>query len=244
VTSACVVVPAYKEAPTKEELAAWEQVRRVLSAYPVILLCPQGMDRTAYDEGASDWEPLELPHECFASISAYNRLMLDRDFYQLFARYEFTLVYQLDGWVFRDELAKWCSEPLDYVGAPWAPHAYLRFALRRWPLRALRMATSRHRGRVGNGGVSLRRNGAFISFLDRHPKEAESWTHNEDVFWGIFAAAIRDEIRVPTARAASHFSVEEPAEAAVEAMGGRLPFACHAWQRYEEAFWRRFIQTE
>ena len=37
----------------------------------------------------------------------------------MFSAYEFVLFYQLDSFVFRDELSFWCDVNYDYIGAPW-----------------------------------------------------------------------------------------------------------------------------
>jgi hypothetical protein len=44
---------------------------------------------------------------------------LSEEFYQAFTDFEFMLIYQLDAFVFRDELADWCRSGYEYIGAPW-----------------------------------------------------------------------------------------------------------------------------
>lgn len=44
--------------------------------------------------------------------------MLSVNFYRSFKEYEFMLIYQLDSYVFRDELLDWCEKDYDYIGAP------------------------------------------------------------------------------------------------------------------------------
>ncbi len=43
--------------------------------------------------------------------------MMDNTFYKQFLNYEYILIYQLDAFVFKDEL-NYCSQGIDYVGAP------------------------------------------------------------------------------------------------------------------------------
>lgn len=54
----------------------------------------------------------------FKSIDGYNKLMLSPSFYKAFSNYEYILIYQLDAWVFKDELQHWCNQKYDYIGAP------------------------------------------------------------------------------------------------------------------------------
>jgi hypothetical protein len=44
--------------------------------------------------------------------------MLSIDFYKRFRDYKFILIYQLDAYVFRDELEYWCEQDYDFIGAP------------------------------------------------------------------------------------------------------------------------------
>ena len=39
--------------------------------------------------------------------------------YERYAAYEFMFTYELDAFVFKDELEKWCEQGWDYIGAPW-----------------------------------------------------------------------------------------------------------------------------
>ena len=47
---------------------------------------------------------LRFSDHWFHRVSTYNKLMLSLDFYVRFSAYGYLLVYQLDAWVFSDEL--------------------------------------------------------------------------------------------------------------------------------------------
>ena len=66
-------------------------------------------------------------------------------------------------------------------------------------------------------------------------------TVNEDVFWGLFVSARCDFFTVPTVDEAIAFAFEAEPEYLYARNGNRLPFGCHAWQRYDEGFWDRVI---
>src|SRR6185312_14561683 len=63
--------------------------------------------------------------------------------------YKYILFYELDAWVFRDELNYWCTKGYDYIGAPW-----------------LDSSTKQIVG-VGNGGFSLRKVNSSIRIFKR-----------------------------------------------------------------------------
>ncbi len=54
----------------------------------------------------------------FKSIQSYNNFMLSINFYKRFKEFEYILIYQLDAYVFRDELEEWCKKKYSYIGAP------------------------------------------------------------------------------------------------------------------------------
>lgn len=59
-----------------------------------------------------------MADEHFVSVDSYNEMMLSPDFYRRFQVYDFMLIYQLDAFVFRDELDEWVAKDYDYIGAP------------------------------------------------------------------------------------------------------------------------------
>lgn len=84
----------------------------------------------------------------FESVSTYSVFMLTKEFYEKFTSYEFLLIYQLDAWVFRNELEYWCAQGYDYLGAPWFKDATTMYS------------------KAGNGGFSLRNVRACLDAID------------------------------------------------------------------------------
>ena len=202
----------------------------------------------------------------FVSIDGYNKLLLTLGFYKRFESFQFILIYQLDAWVFRDELLEWCNKGFDYIGAPW---------FEGWDRAS---QNSSYLG-VGNGGLSLRRVSSHLrvlrtfSFL-QSPKtylkkvmdepsfstvasfitslltknnsyhRFNTWQYNEDGFWGLFAARRHKWFKVPELNEALQFSFEANAELLYTMNGHQLPFGCHKWEFYCADFWRRHIKIE
>jgi hypothetical protein len=64
---------------------------------------------------------------------------------------------------------------------------------------------------------------------------------HEDLFWAFYARRIVADFRIATAGEAVAFSFEMAPRYCFEANGGRLPFGCHAWAKYDREFWRPYL---
>lgn len=150
-----VVIPIYKVNPTKSECASFKQVLTVLGQHNIVLLTYTELDLSVYEELSEvvgkkyNIEYFDLGY--FRSLADYNRLCYSLEFYNRFLNYEYMLIYQLDAWVFRDELMYWCDKGYDYIGAPMFLEPY-----------KIRTCV------VGNGGFSLRRISYCIKLLNRN----------------------------------------------------------------------------
>lgn len=265
-----VVIPVYKAELDNDEAVSLRQTFRVLRSYPMILVCPNGLDISEYDRLAVS-ENAELLVEGFESrffegISGYNRMLLTEGFYQRFSGFEYILICQPDAYVFRDELGQWCARGYDFIGAP----LFGRFE-----------DTEFHydMSRVGNGGLSLRKTKTFLDFFKGRklvfktgdvanricfrrkpytrwlvwvlmalgwrntPKAvARRWKYNEDDFWSGLLDGSNYELRKPKVDEALGFAFERFPSECFE-ITGKLPFGCHAWRKYQyEEFWCRSIR--
>jgi hypothetical protein len=188
-------------------------------------------------------------------IQGYNRMMLAREFYDLFAECEYILICQTDAWIFRDELALWCDKGYDYVGAPWPKHkkydnpiikCYLKIrkALFSSPTNILRQDGFE---KVGNGGLSLRKVSSFIAACEKYAdvidyfNQQEGTRYNEDWFWAI----VPKEFHYPSFQEALGFSFDIKPQMCLELAEGKIPFGCHGWNKsYMYDFWQPFIEPE
>jgi len=124
--SVTVVIPVYRTALTAGEEQSLEQCCRVLSAYPKVLVKPCGLDVSALLTKMQSYEPSadkapaveEFDAAYFESVADYDRLLLSAAFYERFLTTRYILNYQLDAYVFRDELEEWCTKGYAYVSAP------------------------------------------------------------------------------------------------------------------------------
>lgn len=202
----------------------------------------------------------------FGSADAYKRLILSRQFYEAFQDYEYMLIYHLDALVFSDQLEEWCATGYDFIGAPWLrsdedpEQGFGRvgnggFSLRRISscLRVLdstRYATDpddywdkHYAGRPLHQRVlnlpkkyakRLKRFNSAEWEMTRYPK-------NCDIFWAYRAQHFVPDFRIAPVEVALRFAFERAPDYCFERNGRRLPFGCHAWARYDRAFWEPYL---
>ena len=165
---------------------------------------------------------------------------------------EYLLICHTDAWIFRDELADWCRRGYDCVAAPWVRRKvydlpilkqYLRWRLRRAE-RAGRMIRQSLYGKIGNGGLSLRRVESFRAACEKYGDEIERFCSmgnhlgNEDVFWAV----VPEGFRYPSQEEALRFAFDTNPRYCYRLCGSRLPMGCHSWSKPRMwRFWQQII---
>lgn len=219
-----IVIPIYKEILNETENISIRQAFRIFSEYDIYLVAPQGLEINQYQVKVE-----YFPSKYFESIKAYNSLMLSVAFYERFAEYNYILIYQLDAFVFFDKLDYFCDLGYDYIGAPWLYGIYNYVS----PLP--RMC------HVGNGGLSLRKTKSFIKLLKMKQDELIYFSANEDVF---FSTTHVDWFCVAPIEIGLQFAFEREVEECFQRNSRSLPFGCHAWEKYNIKFWKKYIEGE
>lgn len=220
-----VVIPYYHKELTDNELISYIQCKKILGDYPIILVVPDNIsDAEIIDEEGIVIE--RVPKEWLESISTYNTMMLNIEFYKRFQKYKYILIYQLDAFVFSDKLLEMCEYNYDYIGAPWLMgyFDYLDADHCVW--------------RVGNGGFSLRKVQSFIELLSK--KEIIDDGKNEDV---VFSISNSDSFKVAPLDVALKFAFEREVRKCFELNNKELPFGCHAWEKYDLEFLSPIIDS-
>jgi hypothetical protein len=237
-----VVIPIYQAELTDAEQMSLRQCMTVLGSYPVIIVKPISLELTELKQQYPSLTFHSFEDSFFTGVAAYNRLMVSIDFYKAFTAYEYILIYQLDAFVFRDELKEWCARAYDYIGAP-SLHQPEFDAIPAASSQHFADALSTHRV-VLNGGLSLRRIPAFLRYLKIYNLFYPAWKGNEDMLFCQESTRLKPLkvlMKVPAWQEALHFSFEKSPAASYELTHHKLPFACHAWERYDPSFWTRFI---
>lgn len=238
--SVAVVVPIYQDdLPAIEWLALEYSLSRLRDDREVSFIAPERLDVHAYARRFPQVPVRRFANECFASIQGYNRLLLDPAFYAAFLRHEFMLVLQTDALLLRDELDRWLARPYDYVGAPWPEGVDILVNLDRYAGDYGQVV----KARVGNGGLSLRRNRACIALMEEFPQALAYFTasaSSEDLFFSIMGA-VSTRFCLPNEWVAAQFSLELGAVRYHGINGGQPPMGGHAWTRYDAEFWLQWL---
>ncbi|MGC3976972.1 MAG: DUF5672 family protein [Paludibacteraceae bacterium] len=240
----------------------------ILKSYDIFLITFKKLNldlyQTVFNEYAIKLNIIFFEKEYFADLKGYNALMLQSYFYKCFAKYSYMLIYQLDCFIFRDELNKWCEKNYDYIGAPWfTGNSSHEEGAELW--------------KVGNGGFSLRKVETFIKILEykkniyttkraykitkanygslfdfikmtflgknnRIKDLLESWNDAEDIFYCLVLENTKLKLNIPNIKEAMQFAFEKSPAYLFKLNNQTLPFGCHAWKKYQyETFWINYI---
>jgi hypothetical protein len=261
-----VVVFAHNSKPSELELVSLKQCWDILRSHPVHLMCPLGMDTNIYKAVAPGIKVDYVPSRHFDSLVAYNRLKISPFLYKYYDKYDFILTYELDSFVFRDELSVWCEKDYDYVGAPWfegydqasvdakvLSGGNSGFSLRKISTcqRVLKSMIAiesyseifKKWRRIENKSIgSLFLLGKWMVFRSTFNPVLNFYTGNEDVFWSVYASNRFKWFKVAPFEDASSFSFEVLPERLFSQNSNQLPFGCHKWHKYSPTFWKPHIE--
>ncbi len=270
----CIVIPVYKPDLTANESASLKQLLSVVPTHKIIFMCSKSFDLKNYISIIKLFDHIQIGIErfsgyYFSSVSSYNKLLLSANFYKRFTSYKFILLYQLDAWIFKDELDYWCEQDYDYIGAPW--------------FEGFKNDEEKQFIGAGNGGFSLRKVKSHIKVLTTFsylvsPKNViktrlkevhgivsfiqeaaaflvdlsiknntyylfNNYKLNEDFFWGDLVPSKFTWFKVADVRSAIKFSFECNPRKLYKLNNFQMPFGCHAWEKYEPDFWKDFIKV-
>ncbi len=252
---------------TDDEKVSFRHLRHYLSAYDTYLIAPTGMHIALPGCRVRPFDD-----QFFGSVAANRRLMLSRSFYEAFADYEFILIYHLDALVFSDGLDAWCDLEYDYIGAPWLKSVFepvsreagfasvgngglslrrvssmlgvlksRRYAVDPWANWAKRITGQPLSKRVLGVPRALAK---WVGPLNNIRGEIAGVEYNEDLFWSHRATWYDPSFKIAPIEVALRFAFEEEPRYCFEQNRRRLPFGCHAWQKYDREFWEPHTLTE
>lgn len=258
-----ILIPIYKSNPSEYEIISFDKCLRTLSKYDIYIVTFRELDLYIYKEiskrNNKDIQFSYFDRSYFSSLRGYNKLMMCQDFYLSFKDYDYMLVYQLDAYVFRNDLDYWCNLNYDYIGSPWfEDHKSYEDGKSLW--------------KVGNGGLSLRKVSKFIEVTNKKnyklnykfyydyfksfnaPKYKSAiisfictfffkYKINEDYFLIYLSDYLNMGIKVPDIPLAIDFAFEKSPSYLYVLNNNKLPFACHAFEKNEfNSFWSKFIK--
>ena len=262
-----ILIPVYKEILNEFEQKSLNQCVKVLGNYTIYFIKPNHLDISVYDKYIHN--KIKLQSESFSdsffyNINGYNKLMLSYNFYERFKQYEFMLIYQLDAYVFSDKLLEWCNKNYDYVGSPIVGEFYenefsynFRVGNGGFSLRKIDtfIRAFEHKKRLLSSKELIMRYNVlkkplkriplfflmFIGWRNSFSYHIKKWKYNEDDFWSSFLDNTTYSLKKPSFQESFEFAFERFPSNLFQ-ITGKLPFGCHAWEKYEyETFWRNYI---
>jgi len=141
-------------------------------------------------------------------VESYSAWLLEPAFYETFADYRAIILCQLDAVLLKNP-APLKSIVADYIGAPWQPPIRVIWWRKTWLHERWAYRAMGRRLRVGNGGLSMRRPAAFISFTERLRRRRDySYlrAYNEDMVVSYFGA--RYGLRIASSSVAAQVFME------------------------------------
>lgn len=259
---AAVVIPLYKSFLTDSEIFSLHNTANVLGGHDIFIIGPKKLEdalsRLIMASGFAFRLRL-FSDKFFNSIAGYNQLLMSGFFYQSFSDYKYILIAQTDALVFSDELNKWCATNYSYIGAPWfngfaqplKPLEFLGignggFSLRnitdflkvlKYPKRINNNIQKNYRGSKPIKLLKFIVDNCFFSYSFRPfmPRI------NEDIFWGLLVPENFSFFTVPTFHESISFAFEVEPRFLYELNQHRLPFGCHAWEKYDLKFWEQVL---
>jgi hypothetical protein len=259
-----IVVPLSNRSElTPAEEVSLRHLRRHLNHYDKFAVAPEGLPISL-----DGFEIKPFPTKFFGSADNYKRMVLSRGFYEAFSDYEYILTYHLDALVFSDDLLSWCDRGYDLIGPPWVAHpdaltqgtiyegkvgntgfclkkvqTFLRLfgskkfsphPFQRWRSHLSRQIRAGERNPI-----------ALLGFLspdqNRIASEVANWPWSEERFLLARASHYLPDFRVAPLEEALKFGFEIVPRHCYELNQHTLPFGCHAWERYDPAFWEPFL---
>jgi len=249
-SNVCIAIPIYKTDLTKIEKQSLKQCLKILGNYDIYFVQPERLDSSSLNENRVI-KNKEFDNAYFDGILGYNKLLLSEEFYSSFKSYEYMLVYQLDCFVFRDELLSWCNKGYDYIGAPWISS---KRTIVKTLLTSFDNPQKKKRAeifyKVGNGGFSLRRVQKFINITKENKenidhelkRESDDFKLMEDVFWSFEAPKLDQCFRIPEYNEALSFAIDRKPKIALKLNHNKLPFGCHGVNKPKVIkFWKKII---
>lgn len=237
-----VVIPIYKTQLSSYEQISLQQGIKILSSYCINFIAPTTLDTSWYEK--YDIDIKRFPDTFFLGVSGYNKLMMSQLFYESFVQYDYLLIYQLDGFVFEDNLKYFINLNYDYIGAPWINGQYIykyNFKGMHKLKKILLYLNCADIVYVGNGGVSLRRVDSFLRILN-NCEEIKTWNFNEDVLFSLLGLKYQKIFRIAPMDIALKFSFEANVRECFYKNKNRIPMFCHAWEKWDIDFWRPYFR--
>jgi Protein of unknown function (DUF5672) len=261
-----IIIPIHKESMNWYEIISFRQCIKIMHNRVIRFIAPEGLGVSYYTSlfpKDCDIDVVFFPSKFFYSGRRHGQLLISKRFYRQFSNYSYILIHHLDAYVFKDELDFWCSKDLDYIGAPWFKSCNNvlsndfvgvgngGFSLRKvstilsllhnWKkhLSFKKIIYSEHL--TDTSKVKILCSFILASVFRYQIPIYKLFKENEDFVLGVIFSKELKAISTPLPGEASAFAFEMNPAYLFELNDYKLPFGCHAWNKYETDFWRNFI---
>ena len=230
-----IVIPIYKSDLSDLEFFSINHSLQILTKYPVVFAHPKSLSLSYYKSNFQRASFVGFDDSYFTSVSAYNQLCYNKDFYLPFINSDRILLLQPDAIVIKDDLEYWSLENYDYVGSPecilshydlspFPPFSELKF-FAPVVLQGL------------NGGLSLRNPKAFIKVISEYIALTSAFQNyaggvGEDIFFSVLGR-VSKEFKIPNEVTASEFALTGDFSGWSKFNNGKFPMGFHRWYTNE-----------
>ena len=266
----CVIIPVHKQELTFYEKKSLLACKEQLSGYDCYLVFPEEMDISSYTSVFAGLLLKPVNPIWLSSIEKYNKMKLSLWFYEIFAKYNYMLTYELDAYIFNSNIEGTNCLTFDFIGAPffegyWAANydsPFMKGCNSGFSIRNIQSCIKVLNGmkkyrlhwffyRIFLSPISsLRLNinkltkGKFEVFVTgRFSFYFADFHLNEDVIWSEVVPQLFPFFKIADPMSALKFSFEYNLNKSLQLNGGKMPLGCHAWYKHLE-FWKDYIDVE
>lgn len=267
-----IIIPVYQQSFTQNEKKSIANTISVFGSNKCCFIAPESWnDKLLNDfEISPGYRIQRFSNFYFRSVEGYNQLLLTKQFYNTFSAFSHMLICQTDAWVFQHRLEEWMQKPYDYFGAPLITSVnnnqlefvhyggnggfslrrigpcikvLSRYKIMRSPKALIAYYKEFHKGFSLYLRIPLIVAG-FFGYRNNSANYIKSLRSNEDVFWSQKAMLIDPRFRPAPVEQEIAFAFERYPSQLFEMNQRKLPFGCHAWEKYEPSFWKNYIDVK
>lgn len=254
-----IIIPTHRPNITEGDKVSLAHHKKFLSKYDTFFVIPKNISSKAFI--SAGYKVKKVDKNFFGTLRRANEALLNKKFYENFKNYDFMLIYQLDALVFSNELKKWVNSGYDFIAAPWfmpivgylthkkgypSSGANGGFSLRNIK-KFLKILDLLDKNAKRSSKDAKTRKLWFLKALLTGKSHkiwlnapADNYPFNEDGFWSLEAPKYDSSFKVASFKESLKFSFERFPRKCFKINNNKLPFGCHAWERYDKRFWEPY----
>ncbi len=151
------------------------------------IFIPEGLD---IEDQFPNYEKYEYNKKYFKNINSYNELLMSKNFYLNFLKYEYILILQPDCIILKRGIEKFCTNDIKYIGASFSKPKYVNLF---WISKFPKIGHLLSRFNIGkkiygyNGGLSIRNVDFFINIAPNLSTNSKRLLYREDIIFSYLS---------------------------------------------------------